>query len=166
MAARAIGEHQHFGGMALPLETPEDAIALLVEPLGGKHRVGLVHRLVANLFERADQVLESRAALAAGAQVLAVGGEHVGFHQLIVAEMIDVWRRMGLGLRLHASVPPSLSAAFEWRGINALSRSTRSSRSSRPRRAWSDRHNGTRERLIAGGPAASSRRRRAARATP
>src|SRR5205823_817423 len=142
MAARAIGEHQDFGGMALPLETPEDAIALLLEPLGGKHRVGLVYRLIANLFERADEVLESRAALSARTQMLAVGAEDVRFQQLIVAEMIGVWRRMGLGLRSHGSVPPSLSAASEWRGISALLRSTRSSRSSRPRRGWSDRRNG------------------------
>ena len=65
MMAPPLREPDHFGRMIVALDPAHDAIALIVQPLGREHLIGLVQRVLANLLERANELVETRLAEAA-----------------------------------------------------------------------------------------------------
>src|SRR5688500_7267321 len=76
-----------FGRVIVALDTPHDAIALVVKPPGGEHRVGLARRGIVNLFQGANQFVESPLARTADVEMTIVAREHARFHQLVVAQV-------------------------------------------------------------------------------
>ena len=80
-------ECHDFGRMVVTLDAPHDAIALVVEPLGGEHAVGFADGRFVHLLQRAHELVEARLARPADGEVPIVARQHVGFHQLVVAQM-------------------------------------------------------------------------------
>ncbi len=84
---RAVRKRDDLGRMIVPLDTPHDALALVVQPVRVERAVGLAYGGFVHVVQRAHQLVEPLGALAAGTDVPVLAGEHVGFHQLVVRQM-------------------------------------------------------------------------------
>src|SRR5688572_27336707 len=118
--------------MPVALDAAHDAIALLVKLLGGEHIVGFANRVFANLLKETDEIVEAHLTRPAHREVRVLSGDHVGLHQLVIAQVGRKMHAPQLGdafFRSHGAVPPWPSAAYELRETGEPSQSTRSSRS-------------------------------------
>ena len=115
-------EHDDLGRMIVALDAPHDAIALVVEAFGAESRVCFVDGRLVYLLQRADELVEAGFALPAGREMAIVAGQHVGLHQLVVAQMCSQRRAPESNdavVKSHGAVLPLPCAVCGWHGTDA-----------------------------------------------